>query len=97
VSDEGEEEEASSFVSKSGEDWVTVEPGTAFWRAEGYHQDYWPKWKRRVPFALLLLIASSNPGEVLPPLAQSFAFYAYLAGIGLAVLERKLDNKVTKM
>ena len=99
VADEKEEASASSSVSKSPSEssYIAVEPATAFWKAEGYHQDYWPKWKKRIPFALLLLVGSSNPGEVLPPAAQSFSFYAYLAGILLAVLERKLDNKVTKL
>lgn len=90
VADEEEEKLAQKFVKPN----AAIEPITRFWKAEGYHQNYWPKWKLRLPVFLVLLIGSGNPGEYLPAIAQQAFFYSYLAALLLAVFERKLDNKV---
>ena len=89
------QEAAKDFVATV--QGVSVEPVTKFWRAEGYHQEYWPKWKKRVPFFVLLLLGTSNPGEALPPWAQTVCNYAYLLGLVLAVVERKIDNEVKEL
>ena len=73
---------------------MAIEPATKFWKAEGYHQNYWPKWKLRLPVFLLLLVGSGNPGELMPEVAQQAFFYLYLAALVAAVIERKIDNKV---
>ncbi|GMH70210.1 hypothetical protein TrST_g12421 [Triparma strigata] len=90
VQDEEEEEIAKNFVKPN----VAIEPATKFWKAEGYHQNYWPKWKLRLPVFLLLLVGSGNPGELMPEVAQQAFFYLYLAALVAAVIERKIDNKV---
>ena len=86
---------------------TVIEPATSFYRAEGYHQKYWAKWRPRLAaYAGLLAVASGalGPGGIGavsdPVLAHDVAGWAN--GIGIAgalgaLLERKLDAKVVEM
>ena len=86
---------------------TVIEPATTFYRAEGYHQNYWAKWRPRLAAYLGLLAVASGalgPGGIGavsdPVLAHDLAGWAN--GIGIAgalgaLLERKLDAKVVEM
>ena len=76
-----------------------VETTDTFWLAEGYHQEYWQKWRPRyaVLFGLIALQYADSKLDLLP-LAAETACNVLVVGIGLLFLgERVLDSETTKV
>ena len=76
-----------------------VETTDTFWLAEGYHQEYWQKWRPRYAalFALVGLQYADSKLDFLPPAADATCT-ALAVGIGLLFLgERVLDSETTKL
>ena len=105
ASDE-EAERAAAWVAKGGkrDDGLerrqfAVEQTDTFWLAEGYHQEYWQKWRPRYAalFALVGLQYADSKLDFLPPAADT-ACTVLAVGIGLLFLgERVLDSETTKL
>ena len=105
ASDE-EAERAAAWVAQGGkrDDGLerrqfAVETTDTFWLAEGYHQEYWQKWRPRYAalFALVGLQYADSKLDFLPPAADA-ACTALAVGIGLLFLgERVLDSETTKL
>ena len=77
----------------------SVETTDTFWLAEGYHQEYWQKWRPRYAalFALVGLQYADSKLDFLPPAADA-ACTVLAVGIGLLFLgERVLDSETTKL
>mmetsp|Transcript_3614 Transcript_3614/g.5330 ORF Transcript_3614/g.5330 Transcript_3614/m.5330 type:complete len:249 (-) Transcript_3614:213-959(-) len=83
--------------------FTTVETESPFYKAEGYHQNYWPKWRLRAMITIgLLTIASGALNGVLPSEAiqenvKSGANALISVGAAAAILERVLDAKVVEL
>ena len=105
ASDE-EAERAASWIAQGGkrDDGLerrqfSVEQTDTFWLAEGYHQEYWQKWRPRYAalFALVGLQYADSKLDFLPPAADT-ACTVLAVGIGLLFLgERVLDSETTKL
>ena len=105
ASDE-EAERAAAWVAQGGkrDDGLerrqfAVETTDTFWLAEGYHQEYWQKWRPRYAalFALVGLQYADSKLDFLPPAADATCT-ALAVGIGLLFLgERVLDSETTKL
>ena len=105
ASDE-EAERAAAWVAQGGkrDDGLerrqfSVETTDTFWLAEGYHQEYWQKWRPRYAalFALVGLQYADSKLDFLPPAADT-ACSVLAVGIGLLFLgERVLDSETTKL
>ena len=105
ASDE-EAERAASWIAQGGkrDDGLerrqfAVETTDTFWLAEGYHQEYWQKWRPRYAalFALVGLQYADSKLDFLPPAADATCT-ALAVGIGLLFLgERVLDSETTKL
>mmetsp|Transcript_23334 Transcript_23334/g.60856 ORF Transcript_23334/g.60856 Transcript_23334/m.60856 type:complete len:218 (-) Transcript_23334:23-676(-) len=105
ASDE-EAERAAAWVAQGGkrDDGLerrqfAVETTDTFWLAEGYHQEYWQKWRPRYAalFALVGLQYADSKLDFLPPAADG-ACTVLAVGIGLLFLgERVLDSETTKL
>ena len=82
-------------------DWTEIEyPRTRFYRAEGYHQNYWQKQRPRFALILAGLAVATGFGDQLydPSLQETVKTVANgaVVAIGLATFaERFLDSKVT--
>ncbi len=106
AADEEEAERAASWIAKGGvrKDGLerrqfSVETTDTFWLAEGYHQEYWQKWRPRYAalFSLVALQYADSKLDFLPPAADA-ACTALAVGIGLLFLgERVLDSETTKL
>ena len=106
AADEDEAERAASWIAQGGkrDDGLerrqfAVEQTDTFWVAEGYHQEYWQKWRPRYAalFALVGLQYADSKLDFLPPAADA-ACTALAVGIGLLFLgERVLDSDTTKL
>ena len=106
ASDEAEAERAAAWVAQGGkrDDGLerrqfAVETTDTFWLAEGYHQEYWQKWRPRYAalFSLVALQYADSKLDFLPPAADA-ACTALAVGIGLLFLgERVLDSETTKL
>ena len=106
AADEAEAERAAAWVAKGGkrDDGLerrqfAVETTDTFWLAEGYHQEYWQKWRPRYAalFALVGLQYADSKLDFLPPAADA-ACTALAVGIGLLFLgERVLDSETKKL
>jgi methionine-S-sulfoxide reductase len=83
-------------------EWTSVEPLSKFFKAEGYHQQYWQKQRPRFAIILALLaVATGVIDPVIPPALQHTAesvSNGAVVVIGLLViLERFLDSKVVEL
>jgi methionine-S-sulfoxide reductase len=106
AADEAEAERAAAWVAQGGkrDDGLerrqfSVETTDTFWLAEGYHQEYWQKWRPRYAalFALVGLQYADSKLDFLPPAADATCT-ALAVGIGLLFLgERVLDSETTKL
>ena len=106
AADEEEAERAAGWIAQGGkrDDGLerrqfSVEQTDTFWLAEGYHQEYWQKWRPRYAalFALVGLQYADSKLDFLPPAADT-ACTVLAVGIGLLFLgERVLDSKTTKL
>ncbi len=105
ASDE-EAERAASWIAQGGkrDDGLerrqfAVEQADTFWLAEGYHQEYWQKWRPRYAalFSLVALQYADSKLDFLPPAADA-ACTILAVCIGLLFLgERVLDSETTKL
>lgn len=84
--------------------FTKLEPLSSFYSAEGYHQDYWPKFRARfaaVAFGILLLTAPLDTAlGVSPDVVSNIRMGTDLALKAVAVyviLERVLDSKVEEL
>lgn len=106
AANDAEAERAAAWVTKGGvrDDGLqrkqfSVEQTDTFWLAEGYHQEYWQKWRPRyaVLFGLIALQYADSKLDMLP-LAADTACNVLVVGIGLLFLgERVLDSETTKV
>ena len=106
AADEEEAARAAAWVAQGGkrDDGLerrqfAVETTDTFWLAEGYHQEYWQKWRPRYAalFALVGLQYADSKLDFLPPAADA-ACTVLAVGIGLLFLgERVLDSETTKL
>lgn len=81
---------------------TTIEPITPFYKAEGYHQRYWQKFRPRIAAMVsLMAVASGALDSVLPTAMQgsvhTIANGVVLLGCAYVLLERKLDAQVIKL
>jgi len=106
AANKAEAERAAAWVAKGGirEDGLerrqfSVEQTDTFWEAEGYHQEYWQKWRPRYAslFGLTALQYADSKLDFLPPAADGVCT-AFAVSIGLLFLgERVLDSETTKV
>jgi methionine-S-sulfoxide reductase len=106
AANDAEAERAAAWVAKGGvrdnglqRKQFSVEQTDTFWLAEGYHQEYWQKWRPRyaVLFGLIALQYADSKLDMLP-LAADTACNVLVVGIGLLFLgERVLDSETTKV
>jgi len=106
AADEAEAERAAAWVAQGGkrDDGLerrqfSVETTDTFWLAEGYHQEYWQKWRPRYAalFSLVALQYADSKLDFLPPAADA-ACTILAVCIGLLFLgERVLDSETTKL
>lgn len=101
-----EEEAASKFLSKDGQGYgvvAEVEPmSRTFYVAENYHQNYWTKWKIRIPSFFVALTALSYIGDngywpesfVSEQTASNIVCYGCILFL---LLERRLDKSVREI
>jgi methionine-S-sulfoxide reductase len=85
---------------------TTIESSTPFFRAEGWHQNYWKKFRTRAAIVVLLLVLSSGGLDRLhmfqdaPELQDMIetGALALVVGGGLAtLLERVIDTNVMEL
>ena len=75
--------------------YVTVRPAGVFYKAEGYHQDYWRKQYPRYALLAGSLAVTVTPN--LPPVVYKAAVAGSLVYISTVLLEKVLFNKVEEM
>ena len=75
--------------------YVIVRPATSFYRAEGYHQDYWRKQYPR--YALLAGTLAITVTPHLPPLLYQVAVAGSLTYIAIVLVEKAMNSKVEKV
>ena len=83
-------------------EWTEIEPQSAFYQAEGYHQRYWQKQRPR--FALIIALLAVSTGvldSVVPEVYQKTVETGANAGVVLVglyqMLERVVDSKVVEL
>ncbi|CAB9527513.1 Peptide methionine sulfoxide reductase MsrA [Seminavis robusta] len=77
-----------------------VEPLSPFYRAEGYHQNYWQKFRPRVAVVVGLIALQIAHFDVSPDIASGIDTFADwgLKAVALSViLERLLDRNVVEL
>jgi len=95
TSSEEEAEIANKFLQENKQVVARVEPmSNAFYKAEKYHQDYWFKWRTRIP---LLVVSLALVGQFGGDRSQTIYNIVCYAFIGFTLLERKVDTAVDKI
>ena len=97
-------EQAQSRVRDDGVygGMTTIEPLTPFYKAEGYHQRYWQKFRPRIAVMVgLMAVASGVLDSILPTALQGTVHTVsngvVMLGCAYVLLERKLDAQVVKL
>lgn len=86
---------ATSFVQNNRKVVAKVEPmSKVYFKAENYHQDYWAKWRTRIPLLILTLAVGGKFGGDYSQTIYNTICYAF---IGFTLLERKFDTNVDKV
>ncbi|KAJ1454078.1 peptide methionine sulfoxide reductase MsrA [Pelagophyceae sp. CCMP2097] len=78
-----------------GQDDFQVELLVEFWRAEGYHQTYWQKWRPR--YAVLAGLILAQWSNVMPTQFDNACTGLAVGIAGLTVWERIFDESVVKV
>jgi len=97
TSSDQQAKEAEKFLANDKLVVATVEPmSSAFYTAEGYHQNYWLKWKTRavVTVATLVFLGYFEDALGIPQQVWNYLCYGL---IGFTLLERKIDSKREKI
>lgn len=98
-----EEKIANDFLSQPENKYkvvAKVEPmSKSFYIAEKYHQNYWQKWRLRIPLLVLsLAIIGKFGGEYLGrDVSQNLYNIICYAFIGFTLLERRFDTNVGRI
>lgn len=86
---------AASFLQNNRKVVAKVEPmSKVYFKAENYHQDYWAKWRTRIPLLILTLAVGGKFGGDYSQTIYNTICYAF---IGFTLLERKFDTNVDKV
>ena len=75
--------------------YVSVRPSDAFFKAEGYHQDYWRKQYPRYALLAGSLVVTVTPN--LPTVVYKAAVVGSVVYIATVLLEKALFNKVVEL
>jgi len=95
TSSEEEAKTASDFLAENKQVVATVEPmSDTFYKAEKYHQNYWFKWRIRVPALIATLAAVGHFGGDSRQTIYNAICYAFII---FTLLERKVDTDVEKI
>ena len=79
-----------------------IEKLTSFWRAEGYHQEYWQKTRPRIALLIVLLAVSSGildsvvPSQYLTELHTASSAVT-LAQLAYVLFERRFSGGVIEL
>jgi peptide-methionine (S)-S-oxide reductase len=86
---------AETFLKENKQVVAMVEPmSDTFYTAEKYHQDYWAKWRTRIPILVISLALVGKFGGDMSQTIYNIVCYAF---IGFTLLERKFDTNVDKL
>ena len=86
---------AKKFLEENKKVLATVEPmSDVFYTAEKYHQDYWAKWRLRIPLLVATLFVGGKFGGDMSQTIYNTICYAF---IGFTLFERKFDTSVDKI
>lgn len=82
--------------------WTAIEPLTKFYKAEGYHQNYWQKQRPRIATIIgLLAVATGILDPIVPEALQKSVetgANALCLALGVYIaLERVIDAKVVEL
>jgi len=67
-----------------------------FYTAEGYHQNYWLKWRTRAAATVLTIVALGYFDDKLGISQQVWNYLCY-GLIGFTFLERRIDSRKEKI
>jgi len=95
TSSDEEKSLAEDFLHQNKQVVAKVERmSDTFYTAEKYHQDYWAKWRTRIP---LLVVSLALVGKFGGDMSQTIYNTVCYAFIGFTLLERKFDTSVDKI
>lgn len=95
VSSKEEASDAEEFLQMNKSIVAKVEPmSNVFYTAEKYHQDYWAKWRIRIPLLVATLFLGGKFGGDMSQTIYNTICYAF---IGFTLIERKIDTSVDKV
>jgi len=83
---------ASNYLEENKQVVASVEEMSSnYYKAEKYHQDYWAKWRTRIPLLVGGLFLISKIGGDMSQTIYNFVCYGF---IGFTLIERKIDTAV---
>jgi len=86
---------ATNFLEENKQVVATVEEmSDTFYTAENYHQDYWLKWRTRIPLLVGSLFLIAKLGGDMSQTIYNVVCYSFIA---FTLLERRFDTKVEKI
>ena len=92
VQSKEEAQVAKKFLDSNQQVVAKVEPMSCkFFKAEKYHQDYWSKFRIRIPIFVSSLLITGQFGGDLSQTINNFICYGFMAFL---LLERRIDNSV---
>lgn len=83
-------------------EWTDIEPLSKFYKAEGYHQNYWQKQRPRFALIFCFLAVATGALDSITPdeyekTVETFANGSVLAIALVQILERVVDAKVVEL
>jgi len=97
TSSDEEATNANKFLEIDKSIIATIEPmSSVFYTAEGYHQNYWLKWKTRavITIGTIVLLGYFDNTLGIPQQVWNYLCYGL---IGFTLLERRIDSKKEKI
>jgi methionine-S-sulfoxide reductase len=92
VQSEEEATTAKNFLDANEQVVAKIEPmSTKFFKAEKYHQDYWSKFRLRIPIFVSSLLIAGRFGGDMSQTINNIICYGFIAFL---LLERRIDNSV---